>query len=135
MGSKRQKTNKQQHPLLSAFAWESRGESPRARVEGTVPPAVDSPTERPTSSNGLMETICDPANLDAAMTKVIANGGAPGVDGMRVTRLKQYLGGTATGSSRSFLQERTNPNRSCAWRFPNPTVACENSAFLRRSTA
>ncbi len=52
---------------------------------------ADSPTENPTSSDRLMESICDPANLDMAMAKVIANGGAPGVDGMRVTRLEKYF--------------------------------------------
>jgi RNA-directed DNA polymerase len=38
-----------------------------------------------------MEDICDPANLDKALAKVKANGGAPGVDGMRVTQLEKYL--------------------------------------------
>jgi RNA-directed DNA polymerase len=38
-----------------------------------------------------MESICDPENLDIAMAKVIANGGAPGVDGMRVTQLEKYF--------------------------------------------
>jgi len=61
------------------------------REEGTVLPAADSCTESPTSSDRLMESICDPANLDKALTKVIANGGAPGVDGMRVTQLEKYI--------------------------------------------
>jgi RNA-directed DNA polymerase len=38
-----------------------------------------------------MESICDPANLAAAMAKVNANGGAPGVDGMRVNQLEKYF--------------------------------------------
>lgn len=88
MGSKRQKKEQQ----LFAFARESRSESPMAREEGTVLPAANSCTESPTSSDRLMESICDPVNLDMAMAKVIANGGAPGVDGMRVTRLEKYFG-------------------------------------------
>jgi len=36
-----------------------------------------------------MESICDPENLDTAMAKVIANGGAPGVDGLQVAMLKK----------------------------------------------
>ena len=88
MSGKRQKKEQQQ---LFAFAREDRSESPKARVGGTVPSVADSPTERPTSSERLMESICDPANLDRAIAKVIANGGAPGIDGMRVKQLAKYL--------------------------------------------
>jgi RNA-directed DNA polymerase len=91
MSSTRQKTQSQQDQLLLAFAQESRSESPMAGEEGTVLPAADSQTESPTSSDRLMESICDPANLAQAMAKVIANGGAPGVDGMRVTQLGKYF--------------------------------------------
>ena len=59
--------------------------------EGIVLFAADSTTESPTSSDRLMESICDPENLNTAMAKVIANGGAPGVDGMRVTQLEKYF--------------------------------------------
>jgi len=90
MDSKRQKTQTQQQ-LLLAFAQEGRSESPRACEEGTVLPAADSTTESPTSSDRLMESICDPENLNTAMAKVIANGGAPGGDGMRVKELEKYL--------------------------------------------
>src|SRR5882762_373701 len=91
MGGKRRKTQSTQQRLLWAFAGEDRSESPRAQAEGTVPTAANSPTESPTSSDRLMETICAPENLNAAMAKVIANGGAPGVDGMRVRQLVKYV--------------------------------------------
>jgi RNA-directed DNA polymerase len=91
MSSRRQKTQLQQDQLLLAFAEESRSESPMASGEGIVLPAADSCTESPTSSDRLMEAICDPYNLVIAMTKVIANGGAPGMDGMRVTELEKYF--------------------------------------------
>jgi RNA-directed DNA polymerase len=91
MSSTRQKTQSQQDQLLLAFAQESRSETLMAYAEGIVLPAADSPTESPTSSDRLMESICDPANLAQAMAKVIANGGAPGVDGMRVTQLGKYF--------------------------------------------
>lgn len=91
MSGKRQKIQSQQEQLLLAFAREGRSESPMARAEGTVLLAVNSLAERPTSSDRSMESISDPANLNAAMSKVIANGGAPGVDGMRVTQLEKYF--------------------------------------------
>jgi RNA-directed DNA polymerase len=92
MSSKRRKTQCQAEQLLLAFAREGRGESPMARDEGTVLPAADSSAESPTNSDSrLMESICDPENLDRAMAKVISNGGAPGADGMRVTQLGKYF--------------------------------------------
>jgi RNA-directed DNA polymerase len=90
MSSKRQKTQTQQQTLL-AFAREGRSEFPMARAEGTVLLAADSKTESPTSSDGLMESICESENLLTAMAKVIANGGSPGIDGMRVTQLEKYF--------------------------------------------
>ena len=62
-----------------------------ASAEGTVLSAADSKTESPTGNDRLMESICDSLNLSVAMAKVIANGGAPGVDGMRVTQLENYF--------------------------------------------
>jgi RNA-directed DNA polymerase len=91
MSSKRQKTQSQPEQRLLAFAQESRSESPMACEEGIVLSAADSTTESPTSSDRLMESICDPENLNTAMAKVIANGGAPGVDGMRVKELEKYF--------------------------------------------
>ena len=91
MSSKRQKTQLQQDQLLLAFAQEGRSEAPMTGDEGTVLPKADLSTESPTSSDRLMESICDPANLAKAMAKVIANGGAPGVDGMRVSQLEKYF--------------------------------------------
>ena len=91
MSSKRRKTRTQQEQLLLAFAREGRSESPRTCVEGLVLSMAASNTESPTSSDRLMESICDPENLNTAMAKVIANGGAPGVDGMRVKELEKYF--------------------------------------------
>jgi RNA-directed DNA polymerase len=89
MNGKRQKTSNQQ--LLLAFAEEGRDEVPDGSVEGTVPVAANLSTESPTSRDRLMDRICNPLNLDCAMARVIANGGAPGVDGMTVKQLEKYF--------------------------------------------
>jgi RNA-directed DNA polymerase len=39
----------------------------------------------------LMEQVCDPTNLNNAYKKVVANKGAPGIDGMTVSDLKPWL--------------------------------------------
>jgi len=77
--------------LPLAFVQESRDESPEGLGEGTVLNVANSTSESPTSSDRLMEAICDPINLECAIARVIANGGAAGVDGMPVKRLEKYF--------------------------------------------
>jgi RNA-directed DNA polymerase len=89
MDSKRQKTRDRQLPL--AFVEESRDESPDGPQKGTVLSTADSNSERPTSSDRLMESICDPIILEMAIARVVANGGVPGVDGMTVKQLEKYF--------------------------------------------
>ncbi len=91
MIGKRQKTDRQQQQLQLAFEREGRSESPMAHDEGTVSIEADSRAESPTSSDRLMERICAPLNLECAMARVIANDGAAGVDGMKVSQLEKYF--------------------------------------------
>jgi RNA-directed DNA polymerase len=48
-------------------------------------------TENPASTNRLMEAVCERENLKAALQRVKANKGSPGVDGMTVGGIKDYL--------------------------------------------
>src|SRR5258708_11091992 len=48
-------------------------------------------TETPASTNRLMEEVCERENLKAALQRVKANKGSPGVDGMTVIGIKDYL--------------------------------------------
>jgi RNA-directed DNA polymerase len=86
MGGKRQKNQ-----MLLAFMQESRGEAPRACVGGTEPPAAKRNAESPAEDERLMEVICSRENLWKALTRVQANKGSPGVDGMTVHQLPGYL--------------------------------------------
>src|SRR5215467_3490701 len=47
--------------------------------------------ENPASTNRLMEAVCERENLKAALRQVRANQGSPGVDGMTVVGIKDYL--------------------------------------------
>src|SRR5246500_1177056 len=60
------------------------------RVESESPVAT-SGTENPASTNRLMEAVCERENLKAALKQVKANKGSPGVDGMTVVGIKDYL--------------------------------------------
>jgi RNA-directed DNA polymerase len=47
--------------------------------------------ERPAVSNSVMEAVCERENLKKALRRVKANKGSPGVDGMTVEQLPDYL--------------------------------------------
>ena len=53
-------------------------------------PTVSDP-ESPASTNRLMEEVCERENLKAALRQVKANKGSPGVDGMTVGGIQDYL--------------------------------------------
>src|SRR6201993_4234714 len=67
------------------------GEARKAETEaGESRPAVHV-TENPASTNRLMEEVCERANLKEALRRVKANKGGPGVDGMTVDEITDYL--------------------------------------------
>src|SRR2546427_1255558 len=47
--------------------------------------------ERPAVTNSVMEAVCERENLKKALRRVKANKGSPGVDGMTVEQLSDYL--------------------------------------------
>src|SRR5258707_844777 len=67
------------------------GEAREAGREGTEASGAMNGTESPASTNRLMEEVCERENLKAAMRRVRANQGSPGVDGMTVIGIKDYL--------------------------------------------
>ncbi len=77
-------------PIQMAFNWEAgvklqglgaRGDSLAARE----------PTERPMFGENVMEEVVERHNMQAALNQVRANKGSPGVDGMRVDELPDFL--------------------------------------------
>jgi len=86
MSDKRQKNQ-----LVLAFMDEGRSEAPKASEEGTESPAVKRVAESPAQNERLMEEVCKWENCKRALARVKANKGSPGVDGMRVQQLPEYL--------------------------------------------
>src|SRR5258707_6644606 len=86
------KDDKQQNIQMQLdFSSTLTGEAREAGREGTEPSGAISGTENPASTNRLMEEVCERENLKAAMRRVRANRGSPGVDGMTVIGIKDYL--------------------------------------------
>ena len=82
---------RQKDQLELALAAESRGEAPMAVDRGTESLAAERSIESPAGTERLMEEVCERENLREALKRVRANGGSPGVDGMRVEDLADYL--------------------------------------------
>ena len=66
-----------------------RGEAPRSRRSEEAPTATRG-NER-SGVSGLMERVCERSNLQAALKRVRKNKGSPGIDGMTVDELPDYL--------------------------------------------
>ena len=67
------------------------GEAREIGREETESPSAASGTERPAGTDRLMEEICEPENLKAALQQVKANKGSAGIDRMSVDQLADYL--------------------------------------------
>src|ERR1017187_1581517 len=86
------KDDKQQNIQMQLdFSSARTGEAREAGREGTEASGARNGTENPASTNRLMEEVCERENLRAALRRVKANKGSPGVDGMTVIGIKDYL--------------------------------------------
>jgi RNA-directed DNA polymerase len=65
--------------------------APTASAEGTESLAARRKAESPAIGEQLMEDVCERENCKQALSRVKANKGSPGVDGMTVGDLSGYL--------------------------------------------
>lgn len=86
MSDKRQKNQ-----LVLALLEESRSEAPTASEQGTESLTVKREAESPAIGKQLMKEVCERENCKQALARVKANKGSPGVDGMTVQELPEYL--------------------------------------------
>src|SRR5271169_5897867 len=86
------KDDKQQNIQIELdFSAEPTGEAREVGREGAESSGARNGPENPASTNRLMEAVCERENLKAALQRVKANQGSPGVDGMTVVGIKDYL--------------------------------------------
>ena len=67
------------------------GEARKMRREATESLRAASDPESPAGTHRLMEEVCERENLKAALQRVKDNKGSPGIDGMSVDGLSDYL--------------------------------------------
>jgi RNA-directed DNA polymerase len=89
MSGKRQKTRPEQLGL--AFTPADRSEAPEAGAEGIETLTAKRGNESPADTERLMGEVCEQENCQQALRRVKANKGSPGVDGMPVRELADYL--------------------------------------------
>jgi len=86
MSEERQKNQEQ-----LAFAFAEGSEAPPGEQEGTEAPMTRRETEDPAGNQRVMEEVCERENRREALKRVRANKGSPGLDGMTVDELPEYL--------------------------------------------
>lgn len=89
MSGQRQKNQPEQGEL--AFPAESRSDARKAAGKGTETLVAKRQTESLAETERLMEEVCELENGKQALQRVKANKGSPGVDGMTVEELPEYL--------------------------------------------
>jgi RNA-directed DNA polymerase len=82
---------RQNSQMELVFDSERKGEALEVPSEGTEPSTAERGTKSPASTERLMEEVVEAENLKKALKRVKANKGSPGIDGMTVEQLPEYL--------------------------------------------
>ena len=102
------------------------GEARDAGRKGSELSGAMNGAENPASTNRLMEEVCERENLKEALRRVKANKGSPGVDGMTVGGITDYLK-QHWPAIRELLNGPMSRSRRGGWKSPSRTEGeCEN---------
>ena len=104
MSGKRQKNQNQ-----LAFWFAGASEACFDGQEGTGTPVAEREAESPAGNSQLMEEVVERENLIKALKRVQANKGCPGVDGMTVDELPEYLKGHWTAIREQLMSGTYKP--------------------------
>ena len=96
------------------------GEAPRLDRQEVEAATATAEPESPASAEHLMEAICDPDNIDAALRAVVRNKGAPGIEGITVKQLPGILKARWSEIKDQLLQRRYQPQPERRVNIPKP---------------
>jgi RNA-directed DNA polymerase len=114
------------YQLELALPVPERGEAPRRTArEAEVIRAMPGP-ESPAVNERLMEEICAPDNMEAAIRAVVRNKGAAGIDGITVKQLPAVLAACWPEIEGQLLQGRYQPQPVRRVEIPKPAGGTRN---------
>src|SRR5882757_442215 len=108
------------YQLELALPMPGRGEAPRRDAQEVEAVTATAEPESPAPTANLMEAICDPENIEAALRAVVRNKGAPGVDGITVRQLPGILKARWPEIEEQLLQGRYQPQPVRRVQIPKP---------------
>ena len=103
-----------------------RGEASRPDAREVEVVTARSEPESPARTIELMEAICDPENIEAALRAVVRNKGAPGVDGITVRQLPGVLKARWPEIEDQLLRGRYQPQPVRRVQIPKPDGGIRN---------
>ena len=115
MGEERRKNQEQ-----LAFGETGEGEARSPSPQGTEASMAERSTERPAKAVGLMEVMVRPQNMKKALKRVMANKGAPGIDGMTTAELPPFLNQNWQGIRDELLSGTYRPQPVRRVGIPKP---------------
>jgi RNA-directed DNA polymerase len=111
--------SKDSQPIQLAFNWEAgvKPQGPGARVDAL---AARETTERPMFGEHVMEEVLERHNMQTALRQVRANKGSPGIDGMSVEGLPDFLRTHGPGLKHQLLEGTYQPRVIKRVEIPKP---------------
>ena len=103
-----------------------RGEAPRRDAQEVEAVMATAEPESPASTEHLLEAICAPDNIGAALNAVVRNKGAPGIDGVTVKQLPSILKARWPEIEEQLLQGRYHPQPVRRVKIPKPAGGTRN---------
>src|SRR5438128_3365680 len=113
-------TTRSPYQLELALPIPSRGETPCRGAQEVEAVRATAEPESPASTAHLMEAICAPDNIEAALRAVVRNKGAPGVDGITVRQLPGLPKARWPEIEHQLLQGRYQPQPVRRVQIPKP---------------
>src|SRR5215470_4513687 len=114
------------YQLELALPIPGRGEALRRDAREVETILATAEPKSPASTAHLMEAICDPDNIEAALRAVVRNKGAPGVDGITVKQLPDILKARWSEIEEQLLQGRYQPQPVRRVKIPKPAGGTRN---------
>ena len=109
-----------EHQLQLAFMVGTTGEAPRPGQSRAESPNAGHGTERPLCTERVMEEMVHEENAKRALRQVRRNHGSPGVDGMTVAALGDYLSRHWDSIKQALLEGRYRPKPVKRVEIPKP---------------